>query len=94
MFDNLIGNRDRNRRNMLRDGSWNLILIDHARAFGTDAELHHELKRIDAGYWAKIESLTRNQLDAALHAWLESDQIEAILARRERMRTEIKRLPR
>jgi hypothetical protein len=94
MFDNLIGNRDRNRRNMLRDGSWNLILIDHDRAFGTDAELHHELKRIDAAYWAKIESLTRNQLDAALHAWLEPDQIKAILDRRERMRAEIKLLPR
>lgn len=94
MFDNLIGNRDRNRRNMLRDGSWNLMLIDHTRAFGTGAELPHELKRIDAGYWAKIESLTRNQLDAALQAWLEPDRIEAILARRERMRAEITRLPR
>ena len=94
MFDNLIGNRDRNRRNMLRDSSWNLMLIDHTRAFGTDAELHHELKRIDAGYWAKIESLRRNELDTSLRAWLEPDQIEAILARRDRMRAEIKRLPR
>lgn len=38
MFDNLIGNRDRNRRNMLRDQMWHLILIDHTRAFSQDAE--------------------------------------------------------
>ena len=36
MFDNLIGNRDRNRRNMLRDTAWNLILIDQTRAFGVE----------------------------------------------------------
>jgi hypothetical protein len=94
MFDNLIGNRDRNLRNMLRDASWNLILIDHTRAFGTETDLHQELKRIDAGYWAKIEGLTRTQLDAALRSSLGPDQIGAILERRERMRAQIKLLPR
>jgi hypothetical protein len=93
MFDTLIGNRERNLRNMLRDREWNLMLIDHSRAFGTGTELLHTLSRIDQDYWAKIESLTRNQLDAALHAWLDEAQIEAILDRRERMRAEVKGLP-
>ena len=31
MFDALIGNRDRNMANVLRDGAWNLILLDHVR---------------------------------------------------------------
>ena len=39
MFDNLIGNRDRNRGNMLRDAEWNVILLDHSRAFGVGSEL-------------------------------------------------------
>jgi hypothetical protein len=94
MFDDLIGNRDRNWGNMLRDAGWNLILIDHSRAFGAGTELPHKLSRIDEGYWARIESLTRNQLDAALHAWLGEAEIRAILDRRERMRTEIRSLPR
>jgi len=94
LFDNLIGNRDRNWGNMLRDAAWNLILIDHSRAFGVGTELPHKLSRIDEGYWARVESLTRNQLDAALHAWLGENEIRAILDRRERMRVEIRSLPR
>ena len=93
MFDTLIGNRERNRRNMLRDREWNLILIDHSRAFGTVTEPAQKLSRIDQDSWAKIESLTRNQLDAALHAWLDEDEIKSILDRRERMRAVVKGLP-
>ena len=94
MFDDLIGNRDRNQGNMLRDAAWNLILLDHSRAFGAGTELPHKLSRIDEGYWARIESLTRDQLDAALHAWLGENEIRAILDRRERMRVDIRSLPR
>jgi len=94
MFDDLIGNRDRNMGNMLRDAGWNLILIDHSRAFGDGTELPRKLRRIDENYWTRIESLTRHQLDAALHPWLGESEIGAILDRRERMRAEIKSLPR
>jgi hypothetical protein len=94
IFDDLIGNRDRNRGNMLRDAGWNLILIDHSRAFGAGTELAHKLSRIDEGYWARIESLTRNQLDGVLRPWLGEPEIRAILDRRERIRAEIRSLPR
>jgi hypothetical protein len=94
MFDDLIGNRDRNQGNMLRDAGWKLILLDHSRAFGVGTELPRKLSRIDEGYWARIESLTRHQLDAALRAWLGDAEIGAILDRRERMRIEIGSLPR
>ena len=94
MFDDLIGNRDRNRGNVLRDAGWNLILIDHSRAFGAGTDLPRKLSRIDEGYWARIESLTRNQLDAALYPWLGDAEIRAILDRRERMKVAIRSLPR
>jgi hypothetical protein len=94
MFDNLIGNQDRNTGNILRDTAWNLFLVDHARAFGTDIELPNKMARIDREYWTRIEALTRKQLDRALGAWLDQKQVAAILDRRERMRAEIKRLPR
>jgi hypothetical protein len=92
MFDNLIGNRDRNRGNMLRDPALNLILIDHSRAFGTDPNLAQKMYRVDEKFWAKIESLTRNQLDAVLASLLDERQIAAILERRDRMKAEIKSL--
>jgi hypothetical protein len=92
MFDNLIGNGDRNRRTMLRDGAWNLILIDHARTFGVGNALSHKMTRSDDEYWARIDALTRSQLVAALGAWLEASEIDAILDRRESMRNEIRLL--
>jgi hypothetical protein len=94
MFDNLIGNRDRNRRNMLRDTAWNLILVDHTRAFGIESDLVvHKGSGIDDAYWGRIDRLTRKQLDEALGMWLDHNQIDAIVARRERMRVEIKSRP-
>ena len=87
MFDNLIGNRERNLGNMLRDAEWNVILLDHSRAFGVGTELPQKMRRIDAAFWARIESLTRPQLDAALRAWLGEPEIQAILDRRDRMRS-------
>ncbi len=94
MFDNLIGNKDRSRGNMLRDARWNLILLDHSRAFGADANLPHKMTRIDSAYWKRIEDLTQKQLDATLHEWLDESAIRTILVRRERMRVEIKLLAR
>lgn len=94
MFDTLIGNRDRNRGNMLRDAQWNLILLDHSRAFGASPELAGKMTRIDGAFWTRIESLTRPQLDATLRAWIGDNEIQAILDRRERMRAEVKSLPR
>jgi hypothetical protein len=94
MFDNLIGERDRNLGNTLHDAEWNLILLDHSRAFGDGNELLGKMNRIDQRFWSKIESLTSNQLNAALRAWLADNEIKAILDRREKMRAEIKSLPR
>jgi hypothetical protein len=94
IFDNLIGNRDRNRANMLRDAEWNVILLDHARAFGIGTELSYKMTRIDGAFWTRIESLTRTQLDTALRAWIGDNEIQAILDRRERMRADVKSLPR
>lgn len=92
-FDALIGNGARNMGNSLRDPVWNLILIDHSRAFGPATEPLPDLSKIDKELWARIEALTRAQLDAALGPWLDKDQIGAILDRRERMRAAIDRRP-
>jgi hypothetical protein len=94
MFDNLIGYRDRNTGNMLHDAAWHLILIDHSRAFGDGTEVLHKLNRIDGPLWSRIEGLTRPQLEAALGAWLDGPEIQAILDRREKMRADVKLLPR
>ena len=93
MFDSLIGNRDRNRGNMLRDRAWNLILLDHSRSFTAGTELLQKLNRVDEGFWAKIEGLTLHDLTRTLGPWIDESQIKAILDRREKMRADIQSLP-
>ena len=91
-LDGLIGNRDRNQANMLLDGAWNVILIDHTRAFSPDTATSRPLSRIEGDYWDRVLALTRKDLDARLRPWLDENQITAILDRRERMKAEIANL--
>jgi len=92
MFDNLIGNPVRNTRNMLHDAAWNLILLDHSRAFRYGTDLSRPLSRVDAGLWTNVQALTRTQLDARLGPWLDPNEIAAILERREKMKADVDRL--
>ena len=89
MFTRLTGDRDRNLANVLRDVTWNLILIDHTQAFGPDTPISRPLRRIEGDYWDRVVALTRKDLDAKLRPWLDENQITAILERRERMKAEI-----
>jgi hypothetical protein len=91
MFDNVIGNKDRNQGNIARDAGWNIILLDHARAFTAGTELTHSLTKIDQDLWARMDKLTRKQLDARLGPWLDENEIAAIVDRLQRMKADIKR---
>jgi hypothetical protein len=86
MFDNLIGNIDRNAGNLLVDEDWNLFLIDHSRAFVTDTRLRAEMVRIDKELWDRMLALDEPTLTAALGKWLDRSAIRAILKRRDAMK--------
>jgi len=94
MFDQLIGNIDRNQGNLLYDADFHLILIDHSRAFTTTKDLRRESQpdHIDAVLWDKIQALTLADLQAALGNLLDKGQIKAILDRRDRMRKAIDKM--
>ena len=77
MFHNLIGDIDPNLGNWLVDSDWHLILIDHSRAFTTDARLTHEMQQIDEPLWQHIHELTRATLAGELSQWLDAGQIDA-----------------
>jgi hypothetical protein len=89
LFDDLIGNADRNAGNILIDGAGNLILIDHSRAFVTKLDLPWTFERVDASLWAKMRALTAEQLSGALGAWADEDAVRAMLGRRDRMQAAI-----
>jgi hypothetical protein len=92
MFDNLIGNLDPNLGNWLVDPSWNLIVIDHTRAFTSTSRLYHELVNVDAELWDKMKALDEPGLTSALGQWLDKSAIRAILQRRDKMQEAIDKL--
>jgi hypothetical protein len=87
MFDNLIGNQDPNLGNWLVDPAWNLILIDHTRAFTTDKNMVHKtMNRIDGALWAKMQALTYESLLPVLSPWVGKGEIKAVIQRRDLMK--------
>jgi hypothetical protein len=86
MFDNLIGNIDRNAGNLLVDDDWNLFLIDHSRAFVTESRLRAEMVRIDREIWERMAALDEITLKEALGKWLDGGAIKAMLKRRDAMK--------
>ena len=85
LFDDLIGNPDRNKGNLLVDAAWNLYLIDHSRAFLDDRALPQAIDHVDSSLWARIEALDEARVSAAAGAWLTRSQIKSLLARRDKM---------
>jgi hypothetical protein len=94
MFDNLIANIDPNLGNWLVDPGWNLILIDHTRAFTTTRNLYHQLVSVDGELWNKMRALDEPTLSSAIGAWVDKNAIKSLLERRDRMQAIVDKLTR
>jgi hypothetical protein len=94
LFDQLIGNIDRNQGNLLYDSEYHLILIDHSRAFTSRKNLANiaSVSKIDREFWDRIMGLTEEQLQATLGPWLGKSELKAVLARRDAMKANIDKL--
>ncbi len=87
VFDNLIANIDRNTGNLLIDGEWQLILIDHSRAFANDRmPFAKAMNRLDKEAFARLKRLDFETLKARLGRWVLTDGIlRELLGRRDRI---------
>jgi hypothetical protein len=92
MFDNLICNKDRNMGNLLFDQAWNLILIDHSRAFIENRDLAAEMPLIDRGLWERMLALDEPAVTAAIGKWVDRRGVRALLERRDRMKKAIDKM--
>ena len=92
MIDNLIANIDPNLGNWLVDPAWNIILIDHSRAFTDTQNMTHEMTNIDAALWDRMKALDHQQLTTVLGSWLSADEIASVLRRRDKMQTIVDKL--
>ena len=89
MFDDWIGNPDRNKGNLLIDGAWNLYLIDHSRAFLDDRSLPQVIDHVDTDLWNRISALDETALQNAVGTWLTRAQIQSMIARRAKLEATI-----
>jgi hypothetical protein len=94
MFDDLICNKDRNQGNLLYDGEYHLVLIDHSRAFIVSRDLPNKgrMNQIDRELWDRMMALTPERLQPVLGRWIGSREIRSLLERRDLMRNEIDKL--
>jgi hypothetical protein len=95
-FDNLVANIDRNQGNLLVDDGWNLILIDHSRAFAQNRmPFEKELQRIDRPFFDRLKTLDEPALMAHVRKWLTNDgAVRDILKRRDRIVAHLEQLAR
>ena len=94
VFDALIANIDRNAQNILIDDDWNIILIDHSRAFAVDRmPFEKEITRIDRELFAALKALDEETLRERLRPWLFNDRaLRELLGRRDKIVARLERL--
>ncbi len=87
VFDNIVANRDRNKGNLLIDGSWTIWLIDHTRAFGTSSRLLYpdEMVACDRVVWDRLRTVQDDAIRERLEPYLSSKEISRVIRRRAKV---------
>jgi hypothetical protein len=86
LFHQLIHDSDyRNASNLLVDKNFRLWVVDHSRAFRTQARLLNQdyLRRFSRQHLERLRQLTPELLEDKLGEWLTSRQRKGLLARRD-----------
>jgi hypothetical protein len=96
VFDNLVANIDRNAGNILVDGQWDVILIDHSRAFASNRmPFEEEMTRVDREMLAKLKALDEPSLMKTVRPWVLGDgSVRDILKRRDKIVARFEKLAR
>ena len=96
VFDNLIANIDDNAGNILVDGEWNMVLIDHSRSFAVDKmPFEKEMIRVDRALFGRLKALDEAGLMKSVRPWVLGDgSVRAILKRRDRIVAKLETLAR
>jgi hypothetical protein len=89
VFDVLVHNTDRTQENLLLTRDWNVVLIDHSRAFtlkqGDPRLLYQGPVVLPPALAKRLAALDKATLERELGAWLHRRQVDALLRRRDRL---------
>ncbi len=85
LFDNIVYNTDRNLGNLLITKDWEIVLIDHSRAFRplTMLKSPKDLERFSRSMLEGLQRLNMQNLTERVGKYLPKPQIEGILKRRD-----------
>ena len=85
VFDNLVYNMDRNLNNLLITREWEIVLIDHSRAFRPFSFLKSPkiLERFSRSMLEGMRRLNKENLTEKTGKYLPKNQIEGLLQRRD-----------
>jgi hypothetical protein len=94
VFDALIANIDRNAGNMLVDEDWNMILIDHSRAFmKNETPFLDKITAVDRPLYKAVKTLDEATLDEQLKPWLfGKGSVKDLLKRRDKIVEKLEKL--
>ncbi len=87
VFDQLVYDTDANLTNVLIGEDWKIYRVDFTRAFRTIKTLQRptDLVRCDRQLLAKLKALDRAQLMAQTKGFLSKAEVDAVMARRDKM---------
>ena len=85
LFAELVQDTDRNQGNVVYTRDWKLHMIDFSRAFRTDGTLQRpdDLARVDRALFARLQGLTKNEIERRTNPHLSGREIDAVLERRD-----------
>jgi hypothetical protein len=84
IFAELLRDVDRNKGNIVYTKDWRLIMIDFSRAFRLDHELRNPdtVQHCDRALYTKLEELTAADVKRVTNKYLTTQEIAAVMARR------------
>jgi hypothetical protein len=104
-WDNLIANEDRHQNQILITKDWRMILIDHSRSFRSSGkfaksliytEKHKEgpklMSELPRAIVEKAKALTFDSIKGVVGEYLQDDEINAVLVRRDLILAEVDKL--
>jgi len=87
LFDDLIGNVDRNQGDIVIDSDWKLWMIDHSRSFGTRFTPRNldvtKVVLCERSFWEGLQALDEDQIRERVGNTLTGPEIRAMLERRD-----------
>jgi len=85
LFDNFIYNPDRNGGNILVTADYQLMMIDHTRAFQEKLDIldPERLIQVNRGTWQKFLALTPEEIRDAVRPYLSPREMSDLVRRRE-----------